>query len=166
MKPLKIIIEKNKKSALDIPEIKYVIKTLLTIAGLPWHFVNDKDEDNIDLYYGSEPRIGARLSIQMSSFNSNNRSLHSFTEGNETYLEFGYNSSENKKIHQIDNNKIKLNNDIIFSSYYLLSGKHERGVERDAKGRHRIEDLFMYKHGLLHTPIINQYDGRSFKFKF
>jgi hypothetical protein len=50
-----------------------------------------------------------------------------------------------------------LNNDIIFSSFYLLSGLEERFIRLDSKDRHNIQDSFLYQNDPLHTPIINQH---------
>ena len=51
MKPVRIIIEKNPEASLTVSEIKYTFQTLLTIAGLPYHFLRDQKE-RADIYYG------------------------------------------------------------------------------------------------------------------
>lgn len=51
MKPVRIIIEKFPEGSLRMSEIKYTFRTLLSIAGLPFHFIDDEKE-RADIYYG------------------------------------------------------------------------------------------------------------------
>jgi len=48
-------------------------------------------------------------------------------------------------------------NDIILSSFYLLSGWEERFIHRDRNDRPEVQESFLYREKILHDPIINQY---------
>lgn len=53
--------------------------------------------------------------------------------------------------------RISLWNDVLFSSYFLLTGWEEKFLRLDRWDRHDVEDSFLYKERLLHLPVINQY---------
>jgi hypothetical protein len=75
----------------------------------------------------------------------------------ETPFLFFDKTGTNNKVYLQDNEKVLLTNDIIFSSFYLLTGWNEKFINRDNKDRHNIQQSFLYQNNLLHTPIVNKY---------
>jgi len=158
MKPLRIYIEKSAKSTLDIDEIKYTFKTLLVTAGFGFVFTSDKNSEKIDICYSKNPTEGCKMFIKMESVErerigipvrvvrSNGLTLLSFTD-----------DLENKEaIVRVEEGTYLLN-DVILSTFYLLSGWQEKYVSRDRWDRHNIEEVYLYKKKMLSEPLINCY---------
>tara|TARA_Y100001936_G_scaffold252342_1_gene311602 strand:+ start:4165 stop:5532 length:1368 start_codon:yes stop_codon:yes gene_type:complete len=134
MKPLKIFINPGAKSALEITEAKYAIRTLGNIAGFPTQFFSNSKEGPFDLAYSSDPsKVDCRVFIPMAA----NKTIYDLTP---TKLVEG-----------------KVQNDIVLTTYILISGLHELGMKRDSHGHHHIETSVLYNKNLLHIPLINQY---------
>jgi hypothetical protein len=157
MKPVKIIIEKPLEGSLTISEIKYTFRTLLSIAGLPFHFIDDEKE-RADIYYGKACSGGDGLFIEAADVRKENirRPIKAVRENNHVFLLF---TNRQRKDNLLIGNKNNtcIWNDIILSSFYLLSGWEERFIDRDKKDRHIVQDSFLYQEKLLHRPIVNQY---------
>jgi hypothetical protein len=71
MKPVRIIIEKLLEGSLTVREIIYTFRTLLTIAGLPFHFIEDEKE-SADIYYGKACVGDFCLFIEMADIKREN----------------------------------------------------------------------------------------------
>jgi hypothetical protein len=157
MKPVRIIIEKIQDGPLTIHEIKYTFRTLLNIAGLPFFFLKDQ-KDRADIYYGKDGPGDHGLFIERADIRKENigSPIKVVKENNDVFLLF---SDKQRKDHLLirDNNQTCIWNDIIFSSFYLLSGWAERFIPRDKKDRHVVEESFLYREKVLHDPIVNQY---------
>lgn len=157
MKPVRIVIEKIQEGSLTINEIKYTFRTLLSIAGLPFHFIEDQKE-HADIYYGKARLSDNGLFIEMTDIRRENigRPIKVVKENNYVFLLFTNGQREDNLL--IRNNKNTcIWNDIILSSFYLLSGWDERFIHRDRKDRHVVQESFLYREKVLHDPIINQY---------
>jgi hypothetical protein len=157
MKPVKIIIEKPLEGSLTISEIKYTFRTLLSIAGLPFHFI-EAEKERTDIYYGKSCSGGDGLFIETADVRKENirRPIKAVRENNHVFLLF---TNRQRKDNLLIGNKNNtcIWNDIILSSFYLLSGWEERFIDRDKKDRHIVQDSFLYQEKLLHRPIVNQY---------
>jgi hypothetical protein len=157
MKPVRVIIEKSPEGFLTISEIKYTFRTLLSIAGLPFHFIEDEKE-SADIYYGKTCLGDYGLFIEMADIRKENigRPIKIVSENNYVFLLFSDRQREDNLL--IRNNKNTcIWNDIILSSFYLLSGWEERFMHRDRKDRHIIQESSLYREKVLHYPIVNQY---------
>ncbi len=159
MKQVKIIIENSLEGSLTISEIKYIFRTLLCIAGLPFHFIGDKKE-RADIYYGKACPGDYGLFIEMADAKRENirRPIKVFKENNNVFLLFTNRQHEDHVLVR-NNNHTCIWNDIILSSFYVLSGWEERFIHRDRKDRHLVHESFLYREKLLHDPIINQYSS-------
>jgi hypothetical protein len=157
MKPIRIIIDRIPDRSLTIHEIKYTFRTLLNIAGLPFFFNKDQ-KDSADIYYGKDCIGDCILFIHMADIKKENirRPIKVLKENDHVFLLF---SDRQRKDHLLirSNNNTCIWNDIILSSFYLLSGWDERFIHRDNKDRHIVQESFLYREKILHDPIINQY---------
>jgi len=157
MKPVRIIIEKIPGGSLAISEIKYTFRTFLSIAGLPFHFIEDEKE-RADIYYGKDCPGDYGLFIEMADIRRENigRPIKAVKENNHVFLLFTNRQREDNLLITKTNNTC-IWNDIILSSFYLLSGWEERFIHRDRKDRHVVQESFLYREKILHDPIVNQY---------
>jgi hypothetical protein len=157
MKPVRIIIEKIREGTLTLNEIKYTFRTLLNVAGLPFHFIEDQKE-SADIYYGKSYYGDNDLFIEMADMRRENigRPIKLIKENNHTFLLFTNRQREDNLLIR-NNKKTCVWNDIILSSFYLLSGWEERFIHRDKKDRHLVQESFFYREKVLHDPIVNQY---------
>ena len=134
MKPLKIFIAPETESAIEITEAKHAIKTLADIAGLPINFFSNSKKGPFDLAYSRNPRqVTCRVFIPMAA---------------------------NKTKYDLNPTKLiegKVDNDIVLTTYILISGLHEIGMKRASYDHHNIETSVLYKNNILHIPLINQY---------
>ena len=134
MKPLKIFIAPETKTAIEIIEAKHAIRTLADIAGFPTHFFSNSKEGPFDLAYSRKPsEVVCRFFIPMAE----NKTKYDLTPTN---LVEG-----------------RVGNDIVLTTYILISGLHELGMKRDSHNHHHIETSILYKKNILHIPLINQY---------
>jgi hypothetical protein len=157
MKPVRIVIEKIPEGSLNISEIKYAFRTLLSIAGLPFHFIEDEKE-RADIYYGKACPSDCGLFIEMAEIRRENvgRPIKIVKENNHVFFLFTNNQREDNLL--IGNNtKTCIWNDIVLSCFYLLSGWEERFIHRDRKDRHVVQESLLYREKVLNHPIVNQY---------
>lgn len=158
MNNLKILIQNNIKTSLNIAEIKYAFRVLLTIAGVKCEFVNNID-DLPDIYYGMELNNNIRLNIKMSSvfyLTEENCEPEKIISENNNYF-FIFSGFSEKGIITGKDSAVIIDNDIIFTTYYLLSGTHEKNIKHNKKDQQVLETVLLYKNKLLHTPLINGY---------
>ncbi len=163
-KPVTIVIDPCDDYPLSLSEIRYTFETLLTISGFPWRFIRADLHSSCDIYFGHRCAQAkqAILKIEMNTVKKLTKPIAVRKEtfrSNESILLLFFNDDDKTLPHVVeDGNKIVvLNNDILFSSFFLLSGWEESFIRRNRKGEHKIQDSFLYQNGLLHTPIINQY---------
>ena len=134
MKSLKIFINPKAESAIETIEAKHAIRTLANIAGLPTQFFSNSKEGPFDLAYSNNPsKVPCRVFIPISA---------------------------NKKNYYLNPAKLiegRVENDIVLTTYILISGLHELGTKRDAHNHHHIETSVLYQKKILHIPLINQY---------
>ncbi len=158
MRPVRICIDKTPENCLNRKEIKYTFETLFNLVGLPCHFVRDSGEGEIDVHYGKVPSRGSRLFIEMLDLDRGKiqRPMKMIKEENRIFLLFSSRQREEGIVERAET-RISVRNDLIFSSYFLLTGWEERFLRLDRWDRHAVRDSFLYKEKLLHLPVINQY---------
>lgn len=160
MKPLTILIHDYSEYALEPAEIKYTLKTLLTIAGIPWHFLPPSSSQISDLYLGRDRGQPCRLFIEMASISRDALSLPDghVVEDGIVFLLFSQSANSQPFLRTADDGQIRqIFNDIVLTGHYLLTGRLEKYLQRDSHDRHAVQESFLYRYGLLATPIINQY---------
>ena len=157
MKPVRILIEQIEDSCLSIHEIKYTFQVLLSIIGLPCHFTQDQKE-NIDIYYGRVYPTRCKLFIERAKVKRENirAPIKAIKEKGYIFLVFDKEQDKEEILRQTDTDSF-VGNDIILSSYYLLSGWNERFISRDWRDRHLLQESFFYQNQLLHDPLVNHY---------
>ena len=156
MKPIRVFIDRQSNSALSIDEIKYTIKTLLTIAGLPCHFV--KSAAQVDIYYGNSHIDDRTLFIEMSNVKKDTAGIPLEVTSESSYSFFFYGKQSRKKDIVVTHGLRKaIYNDIVLSSFYLLTGCQERFLKRDKRDFFNIKESFFYKEKLIHLPIVTDY---------
>ena len=157
MKPVRIVIENIPEGPLTVSEIKYAFRTLLSIAGLPFHFIEDEKE-SADIHYGKACPGDCGLFIEMAEIRRENieRPIKIVKENNHVFFLFTNRQREDNLLIGNDHDTC-IWNDIILSSFYLLSGWEERFIHRDRKDRHIVQESLLYREKILHHPIINQY---------
>jgi len=161
MRPVRIAIERVPSYPLGTAEIKHTFRTLLTLAGLPWHFVHLDDPAGSDLFFSrTRPeRANGSVWIKMSSLEAllPDRSPEVVREDGRAFLSFSNGASRrNQIITARDGRLADIHNDLILSSFCLLTGWQERFVTRDGWDRHNVKESFLFRSGLLHTPVVNQ----------
>ena len=159
MKPIRIKFDPYHGYALDIGEIKYTFATLLTLCGIPWHFLPDTADEPVDIHWGRAPRGKCRLFIQMTDLSRDEITTpqHFSVENGTTFLHFAPSPGVPHDSIQHGEYTTNINNDIILTSYYLLTGWQERYSARDRRDRPCLDNSFFDRNQLLHTPIVNQY---------
>ncbi len=157
MKPVRVVIEKTSEKPLTVTEIKYVFRTLLTIAGLPFHFVKDEKE-RADIRYGRGDRGADRFFIEMADIRREDirRPIKVVKENKQVYFLFTNSQREHDLING-DENETHIWNDIVLSCFYLLSGWEEQFLRRDRRDRHQVRESLLYREKILHHPVVNQY---------
>jgi hypothetical protein len=157
MKPVRILVEKNPEGPLTVKEIKYTFRTLLNIAGLPFHFIEDEKEGG-DIYYGTTRPDDHRLFIEMADIRKGDiqRPIKVIKKNNHVFVLFTNRQREDNLFIQ-GNDRTYIWNDIILSSFYLLSGWEERFIHRDKRDRHNVQESLLYRENILHDPVVNQY---------
>jgi hypothetical protein len=157
MKPVRIIIEEIPDGSLTVSEIKYAFQTLLSIAGLPYHFIKDQ-KGGADIYYGKACLGDYGLFIEMADVKKENIAspIKVVKENNDVFLLFSDKQRQDHLVIQ-KNNNTWIWNDIILSSFYLLSGWGDRFLHRDKYDRPAVQESFLYQERVLHDPIVNQY---------
>lgn len=159
MKPIRIAFSNCNNYLLSPEEIKYVFRTLLTIAGIPWNFLPENVPGSVDIYFGRKPPQNCTLFIKMSETVQKQDALPRYVskEGNLVFLTFDKTENGKNYVAQSRDSVKHILNDIIYSTFFLLTGMQEKHIRRDKKDRHYVEDSLLYRNNLLHTPVVNQY---------
>lgn len=158
VRPLRIFFKPSTTSPLKFPEIKYVFRTLLTTAGIPWHFVQSKGNGDIDIIYADKPDK-CKLFIQEISKHQLKLTISPriVRDGNICFLEFRHEEKTNFVIRRDRSNNVQIWNDIVYSIFFLLTGQNEKFMSRKKWDIHNIQTSFLYKERLLHLPLINEW---------
>lgn len=154
----KLIIQIDSLDVLKHSEAIYVFQTWCSIIGVPWHFVSKGYDGEVHIYYGRDENKKANLIIRevKNDLEINPNEIEVFDSDGINYLNFSQVKHDDKILEKIQKD-ILLKNDIVASSFYMLSGKNEKFIERDKYDRHKIEQSFLYKNDLLHLPLVDEY---------
>jgi hypothetical protein len=134
---------------------------MLRAAGLAWDFQWFSEGDGpFDIYYGP-PGSHPRAAVEIHS------GTRSFCEiaGTEpdTYREsdglpfLGFGPDQPLEPLRQSPSGVVFANDILLSSYWLLSGAREPGYARDRSDNLDLSNSFFLRHGLQRTPIVSLY---------
>ena len=137
---------------LSLSEIKYTFETLLSISGFPWCFIPADLNTSCNIYFGHRcPHAKqANLQIKMNVGIKMTKPITVRTEtlsSNRSIVLLCFNNDERTLTSTVESGDrvIFLNNDIILSSFFLLSGWEEGFIKRDRKDRHKIQFSFLYQ---------------------
>ncbi|PSR11689.1 MAG: hypothetical protein DA408_00180 [Bacteroidetes bacterium] len=155
---LKIKITDIDKNALALKEIKYIFETLCLTIGTPWHFVPAHFTGPVDVYYGLNETVSARLYIKANpeSVLKSKKAPRVFQESGITFMDFS-DQPVAASYTTTSDNQVVLKNDIVYSLFYLIAGKSEADIPRNKLDQHDVFQSVLYKNNLLHTPVFNQY---------
>ncbi len=143
-------------------EIKYVLRTLMRLAGYPYEFhaaPHDASPKDFDLYYGLSPKSASATVVIVAC------GRH-FTgapwlqpdrldlSGGLTFLNFGQSKTEPL---QSTDKTLHFSNDIIFACYWLLVGAPEPHYPRDQRDNLDLTGSFFIEQGLPTKPLVSQY---------
>jgi hypothetical protein len=144
------------------PEVQYVFRTLLRIAGFPCEFVAVRDEDRpvtADIYYGPpgrRVRAGLTIAASLRPFahleDVEPERLRS--EEGLDFLEFG---DDRARVEHREGGTVSFTSDLVFASYWFLTGARERTYPRDQWDNLSLEGSFLLEHGLVAKPIVSLY---------
>lgn len=145
-----------------IEEVKYVFRTLLRIAGYPYEFVwihNSDSKQALDIYYGprSTPNA-ASVNIRSGEKPLTVAPLFEPLQLNEhNGLDFLNFEEKQDGTYHYDSGNLIFSNDIIFSSYWLLTGAREPKYRRDRWDNFNLESSFFLKNSLASKPLVSLY---------
>jgi hypothetical protein len=143
------------------PEVQYVFRTLLRIAGYPCEFVDAADvrANTADIHYGRVPtRLRSGLTIAAT-----NRPFAGLADiepqrlgssGGLWFLEF---ENDCAGMHRPGPDTLQFTSDVVFASYWLLTGAREPRYPRDRWGNLSLDGSFFLTQGLASKPIVSLY---------
>ena len=145
----------------SLPEIKYVLRTLLRLAGFGVEFLwtGEKSETSqLDIYYGpANSGAATPVDIHWSGFKFCDapqlEPSRMAEQDGMAYLDFGSGGGCDRPAA----GRLRFTNDIIFSSYWLLTGAREPAYRRDRFDNLHLDDSFFLKHGLASRPLVSEY---------
>lgn len=147
--------------AQQAPEVKYVLRTLLRLAGYAVEFVwadGGQATGPLDLYYGpAEASASARVEINacgLSFAEAPRLEPSSWSEQDgQAFLDFAATGGCQRPAP----GRLRFSSDIVFSSYWLLTGAREPAYPRDRFDNLHLEGSFFLKHGLCARPLVSEY---------
>ena len=147
---IKIKIELDQTCLLDKKKAGYIFETLCITMGISWKFV---DNNEADIYYGINRQGNARISIDARNCKINKPQLIKHNK-----LHFIEDSANQCTIpYSLNDGKCHFENDIIFNCFYFLTGMDEINIDRNKWDQHNIKQSILFKNGVLHKPIVNEY---------
>jgi len=155
---LRIKIDTNANNSLRLDEVKYVFKTICLTIGIPWHFLNSLEEDNIDIYYGANKTIkaGLRINANLKKDVQINRQPELIVSKDIVFFNF-LKDFKIYCIEELNEGEIVINNDLIYTIFYLITGKDEVNISRNRWDQHDVLQSFLHQNNLLHLPVFNTY---------
>ena len=141
-------------------EIKYVLRTLLRVAGYPHEFswVTETDASPFDLYYGPRHPVAAAVSIEACGKPFTNvawmepRRVHE--QNGLPFLEFADGQDCG---YQASSAGLVFANDIVLACYWLLSGARETYYPRNVHGTIDLQGRLIQESGLVRRPLVSLY---------
>ena len=142
-------------------EIKYVFRTLLRIAGLPYEFLwaDPTKNERYDIFYGPlEEPISAEIRIYACGWSFAEmvalEPIRLVSDNGIDYLIFS--KGQNGKL-VCGDGCVNIENDIIFGCYWLLTGVHEPRYPRDRWDNLDLDGTFFLKNELNSKPLVSIY---------
>lgn len=160
MQPIRVAIDPFLSA--EAPEVKYVFRTLLRLAGLPYEFrwfTESLSGEPIDIYYG-RPRqhINAKVRIDACerTFQGVDQVEPQCMREYDAlpFLEIGQPATEPMR-RSADG--VEFFNDIIYGSYWLLVGGREPHYPRDRWDNLDLSGSVFICHALQTTPLVSIY---------
>lgn len=141
------------------PEAKYALRTLLRLAGYGCEFVWARDSAGADFYYGPEAgHRDAKVCVTACG--------RDFAKAGDSepcaireqrglwFLDFG---GERHGVDQDVPGAARFASDIVFASYWLLSGARESRYRRDGRDNFHLNGAFLASAGALAKPLVSLY---------
>jgi hypothetical protein len=149
-------------TAANAPEVKYVFRMLLRAAGFPWefHWLREGTGDGRwDIYYGpAQPGVDALVHIDAcgeSFAGAESREPQALRQDQGlAFLDFQANG---RAPLCRESGRIAFSNDIVFSSYWMLTGAREPHYARDRRDNLHLDGSFFLRHALQQTPVVSLY---------
>lgn len=146
-------------------EVKYIFWNFMNICGYPFRLVFiDLDKKDFDpknklaIYYGAfSENVNAVIKIQYSGHDYLRVCLVApigYSEENDIpFVKF----VDTGRCIQDDGGNVIFLNDIVFSSFWMLTGGLENSFHQDRHGNYHLEDTFYLKNSLNIKPIVSIY---------
>src|SRR5687768_12114832 len=148
------------------PEVKYVLRTLMRVAGYPIEFrwvreAAQADAARTDLYYGPQhDKSKAPVSIVSAGRHFTGAPWldpQGLAEADGVpWLEFSEKETPNG-FRRIEGPRLWFANDIVFGCYWLLTGAPEPRYRRDRWDNLDVTGSFFRKHDLGSKPLVSLY---------
>jgi FemAB-related protein (PEP-CTERM system-associated) len=160
IKPIRVALDS--RLAQSGAEVKYVLRTLLRIAGYPSEFcwVDGSDMgQKTDIYFGLRPEvIDAQVNIlacnRWLTDDARIEPRRILMEQGVPFLDFQRNGSA---MHILSNGRLQFTNDIIFACYWLLTGAFETRYARDRWDNFHLDGSFFFTNSLASKPLVSIY---------
>jgi len=141
------------------PEAKYVLRTLLTVAGYPWEFRWAAPEVVADIHFGPDAgTVPAPMSILSSGdfrFQDRGREPQaSFSGDGLQFLAFDHQHAGSERR---SDGAVLFHNDLVRACYWLLTGAMDAHYARDHRDNLQIQNSFLVRNGLLQRPLVSEY---------
>lgn len=142
------------------PEAKYALRTLLRLAGFACEFVWAEGEARAaDVYYGPADwpgQAGVRIKASGKDFRQAGEHEPRAMRENEGWwlLDFGEPDSEN--VREMDGT-VRFASDIVFASFWLLTGARERHYGRDKRDNFHLNGSLLASAAALERPLVSLY---------
>ncbi len=143
------------------PEVKYVLRTLLRIAGYAAEFVWSSQAPQagaLDIFYGPAGTAAA-ASVEITAcglgFDQAPRlePLRLREQEGQAFMDFGAGGG----IEHLPDKRLRLTNDIVFGAYWLLTGAREPFYRRDRMDNIDLKGSMYLSHRLNERPLVSEY---------
>jgi hypothetical protein len=141
------------------PELKYVFRTLLRIAGFGVEFVwaDTPGSASLDIYYGPRSDTPARLRIDASALTLSEFRRDPVSVREEQGLPICLFPGDPAHGLERLNDPAAFGSDIIRTCFWLLTGSSESSLPRDRWDNIDLSNAFVFRHGLLERPVVSLY---------
>jgi hypothetical protein len=155
---LKIALDLNQDCALDAKEATYIFETLCITLGVSWQIIKVKgiNHSDIDIYYGNTTTINAKIIIIANKLENLQAKPNLIKKNEHVFFQFT-GKLLNEIVLKDRRGNTHISNDIIYTLFYLLTGKDESNIERNRWDQHDIKQSVLYQNDLLHKPLFNNY---------
>jgi hypothetical protein len=139
------------------PEVKYVFRTLLRLAGYAHRFVWAGAEA-ADIYYGPAEPSTAKVQFAFAGLPFGDAAAAEPRAVREheglPLLEF---AGETASIERLPAGKLRFTSDLVFACYWLLTGAREPSYQPDRWGNLSLAGSFFLANKLLERPVVSLY---------